>query len=174
MRALPAHPTVRTTLRAARKEKTVVKPETKDSRRRRDLARIYIAARQLGLSGDAYRAMLRRVAGVESAAGLDETGRKAVLAHLKKAGFTARRYPGRPKIDALAGTGKKAMLEKIEAHLAQARRPWAYVHAMAKKMFKIERVQWCHPVQLHKIIAALEYDARRSKRKPQSTPGRSK
>jgi phage gp16-like protein len=53
------------------------------------------------------------------------------------------------------------MLQKIEAYLAEAKRPWTYVNAMAKRMFKIERVQWCNPGQLHKIIAALEYDARR-------------
>ena len=32
---------------------------------------------------------------------------------------------------------------------------------MAENMFKLKRVQWCHPGQLHRIISALEYDARR-------------
>ena len=66
-------------------------------------------------------------------------------------------------MDAQAGTGKQAMLKKIEAYLAEAGRPWSYAHAMAKRMSakKVERIQWCTPADLHKIIAALEYDARR-------------
>jgi phage gp16-like protein len=32
---------------------------------------------------------------------------------------------------------------------------------MAKKMFKIDRVDWCKPDQLHKIVAALSYHQKR-------------
>ena len=147
-------------------------PTIKDQRRR-DLAKIHIAAKQLGLSDDTYRAMLLAVAGVRSAADLTEKGRRAVLAHLRKAGFTSRKkYPGRPDIDSLAATGRKALLEKIEAFLADAKRDWDYVHAIAKRMFDIDRVQWCRPDQLHKIVAALEYDARRRKKRLQHPKGK--
>lgn len=133
--------------------------------RRKDLAKIHIAKKQLGLDDVSYREMLQTVAGVDSAAHLTAAGRRDVLAHLRKAGFRSKskkkHFPGRPKMSGLEGTGKEAMLRKIEAYLAEAKRPWSYVHAMAKRMFKIERVQWCHPGQLHKIISALEYDARR-------------
>ena len=136
-----------------------------DEQRKKDLAKIHIAKKQLGLDEETYRAMLQMVAGVESAADLTADGRRKVLAHLSKAGFKrgkgAAKYPGRPDFDQLNDTGKRAMMEKVEAHLAEAKRPWAYVHGMAKRMFKVERVQWCTPGQLHRIVSALEYDARR-------------
>jgi phage gp16-like protein len=136
-----------------------------DDGRQRDLAKIHIAKKQLGLDEQTYREMLQAVSGVASAADLCPAGRRKVLAHLSRAGFKSRKgkntFPGRPDFAKLYGTGKLAMLQKIEAYLAEAKRPWAYVHAMAKRMCKVDRVQWCAPDQLRKIIVALEFDARR-------------
>jgi phage gp16-like protein len=135
--------------------------------RKKDLAKIHIAKKQLGLDEPTYRAMLQMVAGVESAADLDGKGRRKVLSHLSRAGFKTRsgkaapKYPGRPDFEALKGTGKRAMMGKIEAYLAEAKRSWNYVHGIALQMFDVDRVQWCTPDQLHRIISALEYDARR-------------
>ena len=56
---------------------------------------------------------------------------------------------------------KGRLLKKIEALLAEAGRPWTCAHSMAGRMFSIERVQWCKAHQLHKIVAALMYDAKR-------------
>lgn len=133
------------------------------SERNKELAKIHIAAKQLGMDEDTYRAMLGAVAGVNSAADLTASGRKKVLAHLRACGFKTkgRRHAGKPDYRKLYGEGKVDLLKKIEAHLAEARRPWNYVHAMARHMFKVDRVQWCTPDQLHKIVAALQYDARR-------------
>ncbi len=140
-------------------------PTNHHSDRKRDLAKIHIAKKQLGMDDTTYRAMLQEVAGVESAADLTAAGRREVLSHLRRVGFKSRagggRFFGRPEMDGLEGTGKKAMLLKIEAYLAEAKRPWSYVHAMAKRMCKVDRVEWCDPDQLRSIIAALEYDARR-------------
>jgi phage gp16-like protein len=59
-----------------------------DGRRRlRDLALIHLAKGQLGLDEDTYRAMLRGVAGVDSAGDLDAAGRARVLEHLRGRGF---------------------------------------------------------------------------------------
>ena len=136
-----------------------------DESRKRDLAKIHIAKKQLGLNDDSYRAMLQMVAGVNSAAHLSMGGRRKVLAHLHKAGFRAkspkRAYPGRPNFERLAGTGNLALIKKIEAYLAEANRPWRYAHRMAQKICKVDRVQWCKPEQLIKLVAAMEYDARR-------------
>lgn len=133
--------------------------------RNSDLAKIHIAKKQLGIDDDSYRAMLQMVAGVNSAAHLSMDGRRKVLDHLRKVGFKTKKakrsYPGRPKPKQLAGTGKTALIKKIEAYLAEAKRPWNYAHGMARHMFKVDRVQWCTPEQLSKIVAALEYDARR-------------
>ncbi len=53
------------------------------------------------------------------------------------------------------------LLGKVEAFLAEAKRSWAYVDGMALRMFQVERVEWLDPGQLHKLVAALSYDAKR-------------
>lgn len=48
-------------------------------KRRRELAKIHLGAKALGIEGDDYRAFLQRIGGAESAAVLDAAGRGAVL-----------------------------------------------------------------------------------------------
>lgn len=61
-----------------------------DDVRRRELAMIHVAKKQLGMEDDAYRALLWSIARVNSAADLDWAGRKQLLDHMKKCGFKAR------------------------------------------------------------------------------------
>lgn len=135
-------------------------------RRKRELALIHIAKSQLKMDDETYRNMLFTVARVHSAADLDAGGRAAVLDHLKASGFkpkkpanTRRNYPGRPHNINTGGRGP--YLKKIEAFLADAGRPWSYARGIAKKMFHVDQLEFCTPGQLRKIVAALEYDARR-------------
>lgn len=127
------------------------------------LAQIHIARKQLGLDEDTYRAMLFGVARVTSSAQLDHAGREKVLAHLRACGFKAgppkTPTPDRPRN--MSHPERGAMLGKVEALLLDAGRPWNYAHAMCKRMFGIERVDFAHEGQLHKLIAALEVDKRR-------------
>ena len=128
--------------------------------RNKELAKIHIAAKQLGIEGDTYRDMLWVVARVKSSKDLDEHGRKMVIDHLKKCGarFTRKRR--------IRPAGDKAdLLAKIQAFLAEAKRPDSYADGMAKRICNIEKVEWCTPEQLGKIIAALAYDAKRHGRK---------
>lgn len=136
---------------------------TDPDRRRRDMARIHIAKKQLGLDDGTYRDMLWSVARVRSSADLDYTGLQRVLAHLTACGFKStkgkRPHPGRPaNIDS---EDRGPLLRKIEAMLTDARREWAYAHGMAKRMFRVEHCQFCAPEQLRKLIAALSYDQAR-------------
>lgn len=128
--------------------------------RRADLAKIHLARKQLGMDEETYRDMLWTVARVRSAADLDAHGRRVVIEHLKRCGarFTRKRRI-RP-----AGE-KRDQLAKIQAFLAEARRPDSYADGMSKRMFGVEKVEWCTPEQLGKIIAALAYDARRHDRR---------
>jgi phage gp16-like protein len=64
-----------------------------DTQRRADLAKIHLAKRELRLDEPSYRALLRAVTGVDSAAGLDASARHKLLAHLRTLGFVARRTP---------------------------------------------------------------------------------
>lgn len=131
-------------------------------RRNRELAQIHIAAKQLGLDRDTYETVLWTVARVRSAADLDAEGRRQVLEHFKSKGFQARRgspRPGTPRNMDTADRGP--MLRKIEALLAEAGRPWNYAHCIAMRVCKVDRVEFCSPPQLRKIVAALAYDQRR-------------
>jgi phage gp16-like protein len=132
--------------------------QAKFNSRNNDLAKIHIAKAQLGLDDAAYRSMLWTVAQVSSSANLDHAGRAKVLAHLKNCGFKPAIKHQPPK----AGASKTAMISKIGALLTVLNKPWAYADGMAKKMFKLEKLIWCTPQQLHKIIAALEYAKQRA------------
>lgn len=54
---------------------------------------------------------------------------------------------------------------KIGALLADGKLSWNYAHGIAKKMFGVERLEWCDCQQLRKIVAALEYNKKRQAKK---------
>jgi phage gp16-like protein len=57
------------------------------------------------------------------------------------------------------------LADKVRALLADASRPDAYADAMARHMFGVARWEWLDADQLHRLVAALEYDrARRADR----------
>lgn len=123
------------------------------------LAKIHIAKKQLAMEDDAYRAMLESVGGVKSAKDLTPIGAAKVLAHLEKCGFKpAQKFGRRPTPNR---RDRKKLIGKIEALLAEAKRPWSYADAMAAHMFKIDQVAWCDADQLWRITAALQKDANR-------------
>lgn len=135
--------------------------------RQRDLAAIHVAKAQLGLDDEPYRAMLWSVARVHSAADLDHAGRHAVLDHLRARGYVRRasalKTHGRPRN--INSEDRGPLLGKIEAQLADAGRPWAYAHGMARRMYRVSDCAFCNPEQLRGIVAALSYDkARRAER----------
>jgi phage gp16-like protein len=135
-----------------------------DAGRNRDLARIHVFKKGLGLDDGAYRDLLGGLTGKTSAKDLDGRQRWRVICEMSKllnggGAAPGKGYPGRPP----ANKAKDALIGKIEAHLADAKRPWAYANAMAKRMFGVDVVQWCDCRQLHKLVAALEYDQKRRK-----------
>ena len=122
--------------------------------RKRELAMIHVARKQLGMDEETYRAMLWTLCRVRSAADLDAAGRQRVIQHLKMLGFRPKRR-GRSTVPA----DKVHLVAKIRALLAG--KPEAYADAMAYRMYGVERYEWCTPQQLRGIIAALTYDRRR-------------
>ncbi len=139
--------------------------------RRRELAKIHILAGELGLDTadrnpeSEYRSILWTIGRVRSAGQLDQAGRLALLDHLSKRGrwhrptqLSGAEHRARKPIVA---ADRQALIDKLEAQLAAAARPWKYAEAMAQRMFRVERLEWCDGAQLRKIVAALEYDARR-------------
>ncbi len=124
--------------------------------RRRQLAKIHCQKRDLGLDDDAYRLMLRAVANVDSASELDGDGRGRLIEHMAKLLGGDAPYPGKPK-----NMEQRRELEKIEAFLAEAKLPWGYAHAIARRMYQVDRVDWCTSEQLRSVIAALYKRAKR-------------
>lgn len=125
--------------------------------RKRKLAAIHIAKKQLGLDDETYRTLLMRVAGKRSSADMDAAELRAVadeLGRLVKAQAKPT-YPGRPTTGALE-------LKKIEAQLADMKLSWSYADGIARRMFGIARMQWVRkPEQLKAIIAALAVEQKK-------------
>lgn len=127
-------------------------PDTRKS----DLAKIHLAKKQLGMDDDAYRDMLWSVARVKSAADLDSTGRARVLGHLRSRGFRPKQR-GRTT----PAGDREFLIRKIRKQ-CQVAGVWSeYADGMARRMFGVERFEWCNPDQLRRIVAALNYHIKR-------------
>ena len=63
-----------------------------------------------------------------------------VMEHLKKLGYkpAERRFGKRPN----PSKDKAAFMGKVEALLADRKLHWSSAHAMAQRMFKVEKVDW--------------------------------
>lgn len=140
-----------------------LRPDRVDHKRKVDLAEIHVLKKRLGLEDDVYRAFLEARTGQRSAKDLSRVQRMKVLFALRReAGVHTARpqvHPGAPHHMDDVETG--ALLTKVEALLADAKRPWAYANSMARHMFKVDHVQFCSADQLQKLVAALVYDARK-------------
>lgn len=130
----------------------------KEGRRRRELALIHVARKQLDIEKDIYREIVRDVGQVASgsAADLDAVGRQAVIRHFKSLGFhpvhksaKASGMHNRPSWE------RERQLSKIGAILADLGYPWKYADIIAKKMYGVDFVRFCYPYQLKGVIAAL-------------------
>ena len=139
--------------------------------RKRVLAAIHAAASKLGLSDDVYRDLVARVSAEHGPA--QRSAGKCTPRQLDAIANELRRLGGMPARQAEASRvwrGKpkgdlSPQLTKVEALLADAGREWAYAHAVCKRVCKVNRLEWCNPEQLAKVIAALQIDAnRRAKR----------
>jgi phage gp16-like protein len=129
------------------------------------LAKIHLGAKSIGLAKDAYRAMIREIGGAESgsAADLDRAGIDRVVDHLAGLGaeFTRPARAGKkPRMTA----GLQAMVDKIDAYLAEAGKPMAYADGIAKRRVKVEKIAWCNAAQLGVVIGELEKAARKAGR----------
>ena len=122
------------------------------------LSKIHIAKGQLGMDDDSYRALLRRVAGVESAKDLNTRQAGRLMVEFERLGFKPKpssKAKGKPH----NFNQMPDQIRKIEALLADMGLPWAYADAIAKQMFKVSRVAWLKkPKQLDDLIAALHVE----------------
>jgi len=127
--------------------------------RRRDLAKIHIAAKELHLTEDAYRTLLESVAGVPSAANLDAAGRQEVLACLRRLGWEPR-----------AGTRPRPVGAPAGPQAAKIAALWGALHRAGKvrhgdaaamrrfvvRMTGVEAVEWLTARQANIVIEGLK------------------
>ena len=137
---------------------------TPAQRRLAAIKAIQAMRRRLGLDDDTYRDLVERVSrahgpAVRSAGDCNQAQLDAVAAELRlKLGQPVPQWKGRPKNPQAV---RRARMAKIEALLADQGRAWEYAHALARRICKVERLEFCDGQALGKIIAALEYDIRR-------------
>lgn len=134
-------------------------------RRSIELGKIHMGANKLGLDtrdkdpDSPYRSMLWAVGRVRSAAKLDASGRAAVLDHMRRLGFESPTYRPKP------AKATAAQIAKVRAQLYDVGRDEAYGDSLAKRICKVEKLIWCRPDQLNRIVAALWYFQERKKGK---------
>jgi phage gp16-like protein len=138
-------------------------PETK---RRRAIAKIHCAKRDLALDDEMYRELLRRVAGRESAADLDESGLGAVLDELRRLGFRSpktsepNQRPGEPQerlaIALWRDLGNLGVLDDPSER---------GLRKFAAKLTGIDSMQWADSPELNKVIEALKSWRRREQQR---------
>ena len=142
--------------------------DTAAERRRRQLAAIHVlASKRLRLDRETYVELLQRVGGVASAADLDGPGRSRVLDEMRRLADEGQRKMqnavGMPDAPQNVRDELAAMVMKVGAILADTGKSWNYAHGTAKRMFKVHRVEWLRPDQLHRLVAALQMSANRRK-----------
>ncbi|MCY1559504.1 hypothetical protein D9M68_965510 [compost metagenome] len=101
------------------------------------------------------------MAGVRSAKDLSSRQVGLVLAEFERLGWKPKAVKKGGRAVPKPAPDRTKQVGKIEALLAEAKRPWAYADAMALRMFQVERVEWLDSDQLRRLIAALTYDAKR-------------
>ena len=133
--------------------------------RQKRISKIHIAQQQLGLDDATYRSLLAQATGKTSCKDMTDNELAAVLNLLQQKGFGAdvgaKAYQRTPLHFAEQG----AMMRKMGALLTQTGKTWGYAHGMARKMFGVETVQRCDAEQMRKVLAALNYQARRTGQK---------
>ncbi|MDE0125354.1 MAG: regulatory protein GemA [Bryobacterales bacterium] len=146
-------------------------------RRRSELAKIHIGAKQLfGDDREAYEDMLEEVTGKRSSAGLDQAGRRAVIEHLKSCGAKYRpaRKSGLKRNPPEPPPETARQIRKIRAMLADDGLPDSYAEAILQRMCSHSHrvpLQWATGKQLGNVIAALNYRKKRIRKRAAAKGG---
>ena len=146
-------------------------------RRNAQLGAIHKGAKTLGLDDDTYRALLRRVtaevtgAVADSAADLAPWEREAVLDEYRRLGWKDSRPKGKWERKPKVAESKEVLTGKIEALLTTKRQiegtpylSWKYADGIARRVAKVDALQFCDEANLRKVVAALAIHVARLKK----------
>lgn len=132
------------------------------------LAKVHVAKKDLGLDDETYRSVMERVTGRRSAGDCAVHELVRVVAEFRRLGWSPT---GKKVVGGKGGKsgrpshGKAALMGKITALLAEGQRPDAYAEAIARRMYKRDKLEFCTPKELQGVITALSKDAKRHGRR---------
>jgi phage gp16-like protein len=132
-----------------------MRPESRKSL----IAKVKIAQKALGLDDGTYHAILERLTDKRSCTELTVPQLVRVVAYMRQIGWQEpAKKPSRrkPVIPEAAG-----YVNKIEALLAEAKRPWSYAVTIGRNMYGAEKLEWLTPDQVRGVMVALMRDAER-------------
>lgn len=129
------------------------------ARRRRELAAIHAARRQLGLPEDDYRDLLEAWTGQRSSAALSAEQRHVVIEGLRRMGFVRR-----------AGDDRVVILDDDKPQTAKIKALWLglwragrvqspslhSLNAFVRRLTGVSSVNWLSPVQANIVIESLK------------------
>ncbi|MGM0938354.1 MAG: gp16 family protein [Pseudomonadota bacterium] len=123
---------------------------------------IKAAQKYLNIDDETYRSILVRMTGKDSAKKLTLDELSLVRDYLHDQGYprkSPRKHGRRPSVP----VSRESVLRKIEALLAEAKRPWDYAEKTAERMFNRQKIEFLTFGELTKLMQALAIDAKRRK-----------
>ncbi len=142
---------------------------------RKQTALIHVARKQLGLSDERYRFILRKMAGVESAKDLDRTGfeyvMKAMMALGFRSDFTRTFYTHR---DGMATPAQVTLIRELWGAYATEEGGESGLNRWLERTFRVSALRFVTEHQAERIIRALRAMNNREKGKARggNGPGR--
>ena len=131
---------------------------------RKQTALIHLARKQLGLSDERYRFILREMAGVETSKDLDQTGfelvMKAMMALGFRSDFTKTFYSHRA---GMATPAQVSLIRTLWAEYATRDRSESALNKWLERSFKVSALRFVAEAQAAKAIRALRAMNRKAK-----------
>lgn len=131
--------------------------------RRKDLAMIHMAVKDLGIDRSSYEAMMFRVSGTKSAAAMMAKERTMLIEEFKRLGWKLNKT--RPNEKTFQGGSQVDFLKHLWGRLVASGKAKVAGEVGLNKFimarFKVQRVEWLNPSQLRQAVEALKsWDAR--------------
>lgn len=133
--------------------------------RKQMITKIHIGKSELKLDDNAYKMLLMEAVDKPSCTMMTDRELMIVLQKMQEKGFKVKSKHGKRPTASQTAPNRQLLMSKITALLTESKKPWSYAHAIAKRSFGIERVQWLTDDQLHKLVQMLaSYNYRHGKR----------
>ncbi|WP_018652740.1 gp16 family protein [Actinobacillus capsulatus] len=136
--------------------------------RQQMIQKIHIGKAELKMDRECYTRFLLETVDKHSCSVMTDSELMQVLSAMKAKGFKvkSKQHGKKPDVgNAPVNQIRKRYMDKIEAFLTEMKKPWNYAHAICKKSFGIDRLQWCTEEQLRKIVQMLAVSAKRHGRR---------